>query len=189
MSCSGKGVAPAALLVRDKPDVPRASISRVELHRVEPARWSETDAFPTGRDMTRHGPDRGAEPIFPVGIDAPLEISLRSIHSRRQKMRIIPLFAAGALLIAVNASASAAPAFPNGVTSASPAIVLIQDKPKKGEGITAKVKRAWKKLTGYHFDVSCITGRTTCSETGKNAAAAQSKCIARHPACWVENKR
>lgn len=55
--------------------------------------------------------------------------------------------------------------------------------------VTRSVKNTWKKLTGYHFDVSCLSGRRTCSETGKNAGEAQAKCIARNPACWVENKR
>lgn len=117
-------------------------------------------------------------------------------------MRIIPLFTAAALFAAASASASAAPAFPNGMTNASPAIVQVQAK--KDETVTQKVtrsvkettrkatdsvKRTWKKWTGYHFDVACITGRTTCSETGKSRGDAQSKCIARNPACWVESKK
>ncbi len=103
-------------------------------------------------------------------------------------MRFITLIAACALTMAATASVSAAPAFPSGMT-APHEIVLVQDKPKQGEGITAKVKRVWKKLTGYHFDVACITGKTTCSETGKSKGDAQAKCIARNPACWVESKK
>jgi hypothetical protein len=109
-------------------------------------------------------------------------------------MRAVSL-ATAAFLIAATASASALPLVPSGLSAGNTAIVQVQDKkpvsdtPKKGEGITAKVKRAWKKLTGYHFDVSCLSGRTTCSETGKSQGDAQSKCIAKHPACWVESKK
>ena len=117
-------------------------------------------------------------------------------------MRFISLMAACALTMAIAAPASAAPAFPAGVAKAESAIVLAQAK--KEETVTQKVtksvkdttkkatdsvKRAWKKVTGYHFDVACLTKRTTCSETGKSQGDAQAKCIAKNPACWVESKK
>jgi hypothetical protein len=117
-------------------------------------------------------------------------------------MRMIPLMTAAALVLAVAIPAHAAPLSPSGLKT-EPAIVLAQAK-KKEETVTQKVtrsvkdttrkatdsvKRTWKKLTGYHFNVSCLTQRTTCSETGKSQGDAQAKCIARHPACWVEEKK
>jgi hypothetical protein len=129
-------------------------------------------------------------------------------------MRFISLMAACALTFAVAAPAAAAPASPVGIAKADSAIVLAQAKkeePKKTESVTQKVKettkkatasvkettkkatasvkRAWKRMTGYRFDVACLTQRTTCSETGKSKGDAQAKCIAKHPACWVESKK
>jgi hypothetical protein len=97
-------------------------------------------------------------------------------------MRIIPVMTACAILLATPAFAA-----PGGKLSAGePGYTLVQDK-KKSETVTQKVKRAWKNLVGYKFDVSCLGTRSTCSETGDSKAAAQSKCIARHPLCWVQD--
>jgi hypothetical protein len=57
------------------------------------------------------------------------------------------------------------------------------------ETLKQKVKRVWRNLTGYKFDVSCPLGaRSTCTETGKDRGEAQAKCISRHPLCWVNEK-
>jgi hypothetical protein len=90
------------------------------------------------------------------------------------------------LLIAVNGSARAGVVAPtvlprSGISS----IEFIQDK-RKSETITERVKRAWKDLVGYKFEVSCpIFFHTTCTETGKDRAAARAKCISRNPFCYI----
>ena len=101
---------------------------------------------------------------------------------------VIPLTAA-AMLTAATATATALPIAPAGISRGEPAIVLVQDKPKKGESLKTKVKRAWKNLVGYHFDVSCFGDRRSCAETGKDEGDALNKCIARNPLCWVESKK
>jgi hypothetical protein len=95
------------------------------------------------------------------------------------------------LLIVVNGSASAgvvAPTALSRVLSRSggiSSIEFIQEK-RKSDTITERVKRAWKDLVGYKFDVSCpIFYHTTCTETGKDRADARAKCISRNPFCYV----
>ena len=67
-------------------------------------------------------------------------------------------------------------------------VQLVQDKPKS-DTIKKRVKRAWKDLTGYKFDVGCpiilpLTHRT-CTETGKNREDARAKCVSANPFCFV----
>lgn len=78
--------------------------------------------------------------------------------------------------------------------SLAPSVQLVQEKrtvheQRKSETITERVKRAWKDLVGYKFDVSCPVviplSRTTCSETGKDRNEAREKCISRNPFCFV----
>ena len=93
----------------------------------------------------------------------------------------------GTLLIAVSGPALAGPFPPAGLSrvDVSP-IELMQAK--KNDTVTQKVKRAWKNLTGYKFDVSCpFSARTTCTETGDSKGAARAKCISRNPICWVSD--
>ncbi len=85
-----------------------------------------------------------------------------------------------------------------------PPILLAQAEPKKSEttvqkvkrevkedtaSAKKKVKRAWKNLTGYKFDVACPAllplSHSTCTETGKNRADAKGKCQAQSPLCSV----
>ena len=59
-------------------------------------------------------------------------------------------------------------------------IELVQDKPKS-ETIKQKVKRIWRNLTAYKFDVACpaftfAVTRTSCSANGKNREDARAKC-------------
>lgn len=102
-------------------------------------------------------------------------------------MRHFMILATCAVLIAPAGHAVAAPLSPAGLSRAagdSP-VILVQDKPKH-ESLTQKVKRVWRDLSGYKFDVSCpLAAHTTCSETGKDRGDAQAKCISRHPLCWV----
>lgn len=89
----------------------------------------------------------------------------------------------GAVLITPVSAGAVSPAGLSRVDGLS-AIELVQDKPKS-ETIERKVKRAWRKLTGYKFEVSCLFSRTTCTETGKSREDARAKCQAQHPLCQV----
>lgn len=73
------------------------------------------------------------------------------------------------------------------------AIVFVQDK-KKSETVKHKIKRIWRNMTGYKFDVACpafpITlSRTTCTATGKNREDARAKCQSQHALCDVRDAR
>ncbi len=105
-------------------------------------------------------------------------------------MRHLTTLAAATLLIAASSNGFAAPKSPSGLSRIdSPSSVqLVQDKPKN-DTIKKRVKRAWKDLTGYKFDVGCPVilplSYRTCTETGKNREAARDKCIAANPFCYV----
>lgn len=100
-------------------------------------------------------------------------------------MRHLAILAAGMLLIGANGSAGAAGVAPPGMSPASdlPQVQLVQDT------ITKRVKRAWKDLVGYKFDVSCPIifpiNHRTCTETGKNREEARSKCASRNSFCYI----
>lgn len=117
---------------------------------------------------------------------------------------IMGAVAFGLLAIGAMADVNAANAAMVTVGGAQAPVVLAQAEPKKAETTTQKVKRevkeetaevkkkvkrAWKKLTGYKFAVACpallpIT-HSTCTETGRNRADAQAKCQAQSPLCSV----
>jgi hypothetical protein len=105
-------------------------------------------------------------------------------------MRHLIVLATGLVLLTAAGQAVAGPISPAGFSNAvgSP-IVLVQDRPKKDETLKQKVKRAWRNLTGYKFDVSCPFARRTCTETGKDRDDARGKCIARNPFCWVADAK
>ena len=108
-------------------------------------------------------------------------------QKRRGAMRhLIPL-ATGVFLLAAAGHAGAGPVSPAGFSRADggPPIILVQDKATKDETLKHKVKRVWRNLTGYKFDVSCPFRHQSCTETGKSRDDARSKCIARNPVCWV----
>ncbi len=94
------------------------------------------------------------------------------------------------LLIAASANAGADVIARAGLSgSGGPSSVQLVQEKRKSETITARVKRAWKDLVGYKFDVSCPVliplSRTTCTETGKDRRDARAKCISRNPFCYV----
>ena len=93
---------------------------------------------------------------------------------------------AGALLIAPSSNAGAVSVSPAGLSriGGSSVIEFIQNKPKS-ETIKHKVKRIWRNLTGYKFDVACPLTRTTCTETGKDREEARAKCQSQHWFCQV----
>lgn len=107
-------------------------------------------------------------------------------------MRTWTICAAGVCLLAMGYAASASPATPAGaaVAEGQPAIVLAQaEKPKPTETVEHKVKRVWRKLTGYKFNVSCLFSNTVCTETGKDREVARAKCQSAHPFCSVTDAR
>ncbi|MEP7029841.1 MAG: hypothetical protein ABI830_02780 [Pseudolabrys sp.] len=103
-------------------------------------------------------------------------------------MRALVAAAAGLCLLTMTAGAD--PAKAAGATQTP--IVLAQAEPKKEtltHEVKRKVKKAWKNIAGYKFDVGCpglipLT-HSTCTETGRNRAAAQAKCQAANPLCSV----
>jgi hypothetical protein len=97
------------------------------------------------------------------------------------------ILATGVFLLATAGHAGAVPVSPAGISRAEgdPPIILVQDKATKDETLKHKVKRVWRNLTGYKFDVSCPFAHRSCTETGNSRDDARSKCIARNPVCWV----
>jgi hypothetical protein len=94
------------------------------------------------------------------------------------------------LLIAASGNAGADVIARAGLSgSGGPSSVQFVQEKRKSETITERVKRAWKDLVGYKFDVSCPVliplSRTTCTETGKDRRDARAKCISRNPFCYV----
>lgn len=113
-------------------------------------------------------------------------------------MRPIPLMTACVLLLAASAPATAAPLSPAGFARVPQlaAIEWAQDKPRKDETVKEKVKRVWRNLTGYKFDVACpafpipfVVNRASCTETGKSRADARAKCQAKYALCQVADAR
>ena len=105
-------------------------------------------------------------------------------------MRHLLSLATAIVLFAVSTAVYAAPKSPSGLSKIeSPSSVqLVQNKPKN-DTIKKRVKRAWRDLTGYKFDVGCPVilplSHRTCTETGKNREAAREKCVSANPFCSV----
>ncbi|MBI3703940.1 MAG: hypothetical protein HY244_08865 [Rhizobiales bacterium] len=110
-------------------------------------------------------------------------------------MRHITLLAAGVLLVTASGNAGAGPILPAGLSHRGDlsSIELIQDKrvqeKRKSDTVTQRVKRAWKNLVGYKFNVACPVliplSHTTCTETGKDRGDARAKCASRNPFCYI----
>ena len=104
-------------------------------------------------------------------------------------MRHLTTLAGAMLLIAMSGNGYAAPKSPSGLTKIDTpsSVQLVQDK--KNDTIKKRVKRAWKDLTGYKFNVGCPVilpiSQRTCTETGRNVEDARSKCISANPFCYV----
>jgi hypothetical protein len=102
---------------------------------------------------------------------------------------------AGVLLIAPGRNAGAASVSPAGLSRIDglSAIEFVQNKPKS-ETMKHKVKRIWRNLTGYKFDVACpafafALTHASCTETGKNREDARAKCQSQHVLCEVRDAR
>jgi hypothetical protein len=105
-------------------------------------------------------------------------------------MRYIAVLVASVFLIAADGSVEASVISPTGLARVGnlSSVEFVQEK-RKSETITQRVKRAWKNLVGYKFDVTCpilipLT-HTTCTETGKNWEDARAKCAARNSLCYI----
>jgi len=112
-----------------------------------------------------------------------------------QNTRILAALAlAGALLIGPGGHAGAVSVSPAGLsqTGGLSAIELVQVK--KSETVKQKVKRIWRNLTGYKFDVACpafpfALSVTSCTATGKNREDARAKCQSQHAFCQIRDAR
>jgi hypothetical protein len=127
-------------------------------------------------------------------------------------MRFWIMGAAAIGLLAVGTAASVNTAQAASAAAASdgmrPPMMLAQAETKKPETTTQKVKRevkedtaavkkkvkrAWKRIAGYKFDVACPAllplSHSTCAETGKNRADAKAKCQAQSPLCSVTDAK
>jgi hypothetical protein len=105
---------------------------------------------------------------------------------KRSPFLALPALSAAAMLLIVTCGISnAALLSPAGFSriDGSSSITLVQDK-KKSEPIKEKVKRIWRNMTGYKFDVGCPAlvplSHKTCTATGKNSADARAKCQAQN---------
>jgi hypothetical protein len=102
-----------------------------------------------------------------------------------EAMRHLALLATGVFLIAASVDAGAGMFSPAGLSRAGD-VGPIELVAKKSEPLKQKVKRIWRDLTGYKFEVSCpFASRSTCTETGKSRADARAKCQSRNAFCWV----
>jgi hypothetical protein len=105
-------------------------------------------------------------------------------------MRIIAIMTATALLFSASGPTLAGPISPLGRSADSVTSIQLVATEKRSETVTQKVKRVWKDLVGYKFDVSCpFAGSRTCSETGDSRSDAHGKCMARNWGCWVTDAR
>ena len=101
-----------------------------------------------------------------------------------------------ALLATIVAAVAIAPtmsnAAPIAVVKVSSPVTQVQQKkePSSTEKVKRSVKRTWKNLTGYKFNVSCLLSQTRiCTETGDSKAAAQAKCQSKYPLCVVSEAK
>lgn len=106
-------------------------------------------------------------------------------------MRHFALMTAGIILLGTAGNAAAFPPSGSLRTESQSQILLVQDS-KKSEPLKKKVKRAWRNLTGYKFDVACpgfwlAINQSTCTRTGKDREDARSQCQSAHPLCQVRD--
>lgn len=105
-------------------------------------------------------------------------------------MRYFVVLATGLIVFAASGQSLAGPISPTGLSRGDAPAPVILVQAKKDETLRQKVKRAWRNLVGYKFDVNCpINRHSTCAETGKSRDDARAKCIARNPICWVSDTK
>jgi hypothetical protein len=107
---------------------------------------------------------------------------------------ILAAFAlAGALLIVPSSYSGAVAVTSAGLSRVEglSALEFVQDKPKS-ETVAQQVKRIWRNLTGYKFDVACpafafALTRTSCTATGRDREDARAKCQSQNVFCQVRD--
>lgn len=104
----------------------------------------------------------------------------------------VALALAGSILIAPAGAASLSSAGLSRIDGLS-AIELVQAK-KKPETVKHAVKRIWRNMTSYKFDVACpafpfALSRTSCTANGKNREDALAKCQSQHLFCEIRDAR
>ena len=108
-------------------------------------------------------------------------------------MRISALLVGVLLFAATTGLGTAAPLTPRFATGAEEGSGFVLVQQKKSDSVTQRVKRAWKDLVGYKFDVGgpvfFPVNRRTCTETGKDRSEARAKCAAQNQFCLISDAR
>lgn len=105
-------------------------------------------------------------------------------------MRHPALLTASMLLIAASSDARASILSPVGLSRVEnfSSVEFVREK-RQSETVIQRMKRAWKDLVGYKFDVACPVllpfSHATCTETGKSCGDARAKCASRNPFCYT----
>lgn len=107
-------------------------------------------------------------------------------------MRHLALLAAGIILVGASGNAEALPASKSRIGDSSNIQLVQEKKSERADTVKNRVKRAWKDLTGYKFEVACPgfwlpINQSTCTETGKSRAAARDKCQSQHALCQLRD--
>jgi hypothetical protein len=99
------------------------------------------------------------------------------------------ILTAGVVLIATSVHAGAGVISPAGLARSDNSSVIFVQENRKPDTLTQRVKRSWKDLVGYQFDVACPIliplSHSTCIETGRNREDAREKCSSKNPFCYV----
>ena len=112
-------------------------------------------------------------------------------------MRTLVCLTAAGFILAVS-TAGAAPISANGFSNTGDGLAtqLVQNKKEETvtEKVEKKVKRVWRDLTGYKFDVACPAfaiplSRSSCTITAKNRDEARAKCQAQNALCQIADAK
>lgn len=122
-----------------------------------------------------------------------LDIQTRGVSSMKMNCNGYSALALAVAVLIMPLNAGAMPQVGLSRIDGLSAIQLVQEK-KKPETVKQKVKRAWRNLTGYKFEVACpafpiVLSRTTCTATGKNREEAREKCQSQHAFCQIGDAR
>jgi hypothetical protein len=101
----------------------------------------------------------------------------------------LAIFSAAVFLVAAGSHADAGTLSPAGLSRSDHSSVIFVQEKRKPETLTQRVKRSWKNLVGYKFDVGCPIliplSHSTCIETGQDREDARAKCSSKNPFCYV----
>ena len=106
-------------------------------------------------------------------------------------MNRLTILIAGAVVIAASSAASAGVVSRPGLSQAGVSSVQTVQyaQAERKDTVGKRLKRSWKNLVGYQFNVACPIpipfSHSTCSETGKSREDARAKCSSRNPFCYV----